>query len=73
MKDKEDLRHPIDKFIKMLSRPKGSTGTLMDAKIDNAEKEALGMKKAKRKSYKKGGKVRGCGIAQRGLTKGKMR
>ena len=23
--------------------------------------------------YKKGGKVRGCGIAQRGLTKGKMR
>ena len=22
--------------------------------------------------YKKGGKVRGCGIAQKGLTKGKM-
>lgn len=34
---------------------------------------AFQMKKGGAVKYKSGGKVRGCGIAQRGLTKGKMR
>jgi hypothetical protein len=33
-----------------------------------AGKESL----SKSQTYKKGGKVRGCGIAQKGLTKGRM-
>lgn len=34
--------------------------------------EAYPTKKQKSKGFAKGGKVRGCGIARRGLTKGKM-
>ena len=41
-------------------------GTMMK---DSEHKMAMGAGKG----YKRGGKVRGCGIAQRGLTKGTMR
>ena len=45
------------------------------------QKKAAGMspkypddaKKQKPKGFKKGGRVRGCGIARKGLTRGKMR
>ena len=36
-------------------------------------RKLLGREYNQELGYKKGGKVRGCGIAQRGLTKGKMR
>jgi len=36
-------------------------------------RKLLGTEYNQELGYKKGGKVRGCGIAQRGLTKGKMR
>jgi hypothetical protein len=38
---------------------------------DDAQEQAK--RKKKSKGLKKGGKVRGCGCAQRGLTKGTMR
>ena len=42
------------------------------ADIDRKSQKKIGFK-PKSKSYKKGGKVRGCGIARKGLTKGTMR
>lgn len=39
-----------------------------DKEPAGAGKESL----SKSQNYKKGGKVRGCGIAQKGLTKGRM-
>lgn len=35
-------------------------------------KMAMGGMAMANKGYNKGGKVRGCGVAQRGLTKGRM-
>jgi hypothetical protein len=44
-------------------------GTMMK---NSEHKMAMGGMAMANKGYNKGGKVRGCGVAQRGLTKGRM-
>lgn len=50
----------------------GAAG-LQQFQSDDEKRKQEELAKQKAAGMKKGGKVRGCGIAERGLTKGKMR
>ena len=65
-KDFEDARAAV-KRNKSIERKK-DTGDAANPMGDNYRKGGKVIKTA----YKSGGKVRGCGIAQKGLTKGRM-
>jgi hypothetical protein len=54
------------------SMPKAAMHAAKNRLLDGPKKDAEGKKAGGKVGYKAGGKVRGCGMATKGLTKGKM-
>ena len=67
-----NLHRPDDPNEPLSEKKKALIKAAQQQEMIRKMQEKAGIK-PKPKSYAKGGKVRGCGIAQRGLSKGTMR
>mgnify|MGYP003664883157 FL=1 len=62
-----------EKAIKEMLKQKALAKAAKNADMDqDMQRGSKNYEKSKSKGYAKGGKVRGCGCAKRGLTKGRM-